>query len=208
MYDTKTGIMISKRDYFEKIIITPLNKKIAKENLLLLKQMFDRHGIDFRISHGTLLGALRDKDFILDDCDVDLSLLKKEKHKVNYCLFFLERLGFCLIRKLDDLWSFERKGIYVDLYFFEQKTCIDVLLNRVLCKHRHWCLRMSLDCFKGHCYICFLGKMFKTFSRPEDWVCFVYGKNWRTPQKRKGNTRTFTSKCFRLAGRILKRLSK
>jgi len=208
MFDEKTGIMVSKRKYFEKIAVTPLNKTTAKENLLLLKKIFDKHKIDFRISHGTLLGALREKDFISDDCDTDFSLLKSEKWKVRYCLIDLDNAGFCRIRRLEDLWSFERKGVYTDLYFFEQKTLIDVLLNRVLCKHRHWCLRMSRACFTGHCFVYFLGKMFKTFPNPEAWVCFVYGKTWKVPQKRKGNTRTFTSKCYRLAGRILKKVCK
>ena len=41
-----------------------LDKKISKENLLIFKKIADKNGLKFWLSFGTLLGAVREKDFI------------------------------------------------------------------------------------------------------------------------------------------------
>ena len=50
--------------------IKPLNKEIANENLKLLKEVCDRNGLHFLLFFGTLLGAVREHDFIKHDEDV------------------------------------------------------------------------------------------------------------------------------------------
>jgi hypothetical protein len=57
--------------------IKPIDKAIAKENLLLLKDILDKNHLRFLLLFGTLLGAVREHDFIAHDEDIDL-VMKKE----------------------------------------------------------------------------------------------------------------------------------
>ena len=58
--------------------IKPIDKVIAKENLLLLKGILDKHNLKFLLSFGTLLGAVREHDFISHDEDIDLIMFKRD----------------------------------------------------------------------------------------------------------------------------------
>ena len=58
--------------------IKPINKVVAKENLLLLKGILDKNNVLFMLSFGTLLGAAREHDFITHDEDIDLVMMKRE----------------------------------------------------------------------------------------------------------------------------------
>ena len=92
-----------------------MNHENQKNNLLLLKQVLESHNIKYFIDCGTLLGAVRDKDFIKGDKDADISLARNDLNLVKEKLLpKLEKLGFILFR--DDSSSLLRKGEYIDLY--------------------------------------------------------------------------------------------
>ena len=78
--------------------IKPINKVIAKENLLLLKSILDNNNVLFLLSFGTLLGAVREHDFISHDEDIDLILFKKDLPKFLSLLFVLRENGFEIVR--------------------------------------------------------------------------------------------------------------
>ena len=100
-----------------------INRKIARENLLLLKEIFDKNNINFWLMYGTLLGAVRDKDFIIHDFDTDLGLFYSDINKLYELKEQLESNGFDLIRTKfpDDLITFMRKDEYIDLGLFNMK---------------------------------------------------------------------------------------
>ena len=52
--------------------IKQIDKQIANENLKLLKEVCDKHHLTFLLYFGTLLGAVREHDFITHDEDIDL----------------------------------------------------------------------------------------------------------------------------------------
>lgn len=196
MYNPETGNLISREQEFIKMSYRPLNEEICKENLFLVKKIFENHNIDFRLALGTLLGALRNKSFIVGDSDVDFFLLKEEQVKVLNCVQELELNGFCFIRKAKDFYSFERKGEYIDLSFFVQKSFFDKWLNRGLCQIGHWCIRIDLNYFKGFDLVELYGVKFRSLKNSLKWVEFTYGKEWRIPKLKKGNTRTLTCKIL------------
>jgi hypothetical protein len=196
MYNPETGNLISREKEFIKMSSRPLNERICKENLFLIKRVFENHNVDFRLALGTLLGALRNGKFIVGDSDVDFFLLKQEQAKVLSSVKELEQNGFCFIRKTNDLFSFERRGEYIDLCFFEQKTFLDKWLNRGLCQIGHWCIRINLDYFKGFDEVVLYGKRFKTLKDSLTWIRFTYGFAWKVPRPKKGNTRTLTCKIL------------
>ena len=75
----KLNIPTSKGNYSYRFVpiyqgIKPIDKKKAKENLSLLKRICNEHNLDFILFYGTLLGAIREHDFISHDEDIDIAM--------------------------------------------------------------------------------------------------------------------------------------
>lgn len=80
--------------------------------------MCEDAGITFILFYGTLLGAVREHDFIDHDEDIDLVLFKKDMRKFENQLFKLRECGFEMARyERRGFCSIIRKGEYIDLYF-------------------------------------------------------------------------------------------
>ena len=101
--------------------IKVLDKVIMKENLLLFADIAKKYDLQCGMLYGTLLGALREHDFIAHDEDVDLFILAEHRDVFKSMLFELRDNGFEVIRwdRRDGLCSIMRKGEYIDFYFFE-----------------------------------------------------------------------------------------
>ena len=69
--------------------IKRINKKIAHENLLILKRLCDEAGLKFILFYGSLLGAVREHDFITHDEDIDVVMYKSDMQK------FIHRTQSC-----------------------------------------------------------------------------------------------------------------
>ena len=155
--------------------VKKINKEIATENLLKFKELLDAEGIIFGLIAGTLLGVIREKDFISHDEDIDLFFLEEQRCNLLDLLPRMKKLGFEVARyDRRGLLSIIRKGEYIDLYFFKE-LCPGI---RHCCG---WCipeeLLINTGCveFKG-----------VRFLAPLDWEGFLvyeYGYNWATPIK-------------------------
>ena len=75
-----------------------IDRKISKNNLLDFKKILDSKEIYFGIIFGTLLGAIRENNFIIHDEDVDVFILEEDKHKFMSLLFDLRENGFEVAR--------------------------------------------------------------------------------------------------------------
>lgn len=156
--------------------IKPINKTIAFENLMLLKKICDANNLHFLIYYGTLLGAIREKDFITHDEDIDLALkLEDMPHFLNL-LFELRKNGFEMARyESRGFMSIIRKGEYIDLYFFgiypknnNRRYCArDVLPKKFIEETKN---------------IEFKGETFETCADPVGFLELYYGEDWKTPQ--------------------------
>ena len=155
--------------------IKPINKVIAKENLLLLKSILDNNHVLFLLSFGTLLGAVREHDFISHDEDIDLIMFKKDLQKFLSLLFVLRENGYEIVRyESRGFLSIMRKGEYIDIYFFE-----DYPEDKSLT----YCCRdmYSKKLLEDTAEIEFQGAMFQAPRDYEKYLEFNYGKNWHTP---------------------------
>lgn len=157
--------------------IKQINKPIAKENLLLLKSVFDKSNIKFLLGFGTLLGAMREHDFITHDEDIDLLLLKKDMNSVLSLLFKLRELGFEVVRfERRGFMSVSRKNEYIDFYFYQDYQPD----NSFLYCGRDLYFKVDLE---SPSTIDFLGSTFYAPQNPVQYLRFNYGDNWMTPVK-------------------------
>jgi len=152
-----------------------LDKEIARENLLLLKALLDEHGIPFCLAFGTLLGAVREKDFIAHDEDIDLMMLKGNRDQLLALLWRLQEKGFEVARyEPRGLLSIIRKGEYIDFYFFEEYPEDRSLYH--CC--RDLCPKEFLD---DTTLLPFQGADFQVPKDYERYLAYTYGEDWRTP---------------------------
>lgn len=151
-----------------------IDKKLAKDNLLLLKDILDSNNINFGLIAGTILGAVREHDFIDHDEDIDLFVLSEDRQNIIDTLPQICAAGFNVIRyhRTKKLLSIMRNGQYIDFNFYEP-------YNKDIRCSGGW---LILDRFLTQTTtIDFLGKEFKV---PQDYFGYLecaYGKNWRTP---------------------------
>lgn len=97
-----------------------MNNLIQKDNLLLLNYFFKKKYIKYYIDCGTLLGAVRENNFIKGDSDVDIMVSEQGFYILRQNLKELENIGFISFRNNDGGgWlgmSLLRNGEYIDIY--------------------------------------------------------------------------------------------
>ncbi len=159
---------------------TPIDHAIATQNLLLFKEVLDKHQLDFVLIYGTLLGAIREKGFIEHDYDIDTTLFD-EKQLIKL-IPELKKAGLVLVRYTEQqkAYSFMKDGCYIDVYIPEKINGLAGLFYMKYCG-RFFPKRF----FKALTTIEFLGSQFKVPHNPEKLLQYFYGKNWRTPIKKK-----------------------
>lgn len=152
-------------------VINPIN---AKENLLLFKKIMDRHSLFFALTAGTLLGAIREHDFIKHDEDIDLALFAKDKQQVIDIIPEFYEVGFKVVRyDRRNVISIMRKGDYIDLCFFEpyEDGIYDCDGTLILAQF-----------MENIGQVKFLGEVFNMPMDAEEYLLCEYGQDWRTPR--------------------------
>lgn len=152
-----------------------IDKHQAKENLFLFQDIMIKHHQKFLLAFGTLLGAVREHDFIDHDEDIDLIVMKTDMDKFLSLLFELRKYGFEVIRyERRGFLSLMRKGEYIDLYFYQpypgnidlMYCCQDIFPRNLL---------------EDTAPITFLGRSFDAPREYQKMMEISYGKNWMTP---------------------------
>lgn len=153
--------------------VKKINKDVARENLLLFKRIVENNGILFGLIGGTLLGAVREHDFIEHDEDIDLFFKEEDKQSFLCLLPRLLREGFSIARyDRRGLLSIIRKGEYIDLYFFSDYGS-GIRICSGWCIPEHFLLEYTTLCFQD-----------SQFIVPKDYVAYLkfeYGENWLIP---------------------------
>lgn len=164
--------------YFE---FGDFNRDDAKYLLSTIKHVFDEHGITFLLMYGTLLGAVRERDFIGHDYDIDIDIFAKDRLKMIDLIPELDKYGVKFTRHSGD-------AIYTFVY--KSADCdIDIIYEA------RWPLKYRYNYTLGSYYpkfyvaetekIDFLGEMYDVPKNPERFLQYIYGKDWRIPQKGK-----------------------
>lgn len=165
-----------------------LDPVIAEENLLLFNKVALKNELHYGMVYGTLLGAIREHDFIAHDEDIDLFILKEDLEQFKSILFELRDNGFEVIRydRRDGLCSIMRKGEYIDIYIFSKllpgvrETLGDPIPEKYVTE-------LTPIQFKGIDILAAVDA--------EEAMLFNYGGDWNIPIVTKPYTMSWIRKC-------------
>lgn len=170
----------------------PLDLGNLFQNLLEVKNVFDKHKIIFWLSHGTVLGVRRDGNFIPWDDDADCSAYFSQRNDVDPALDELKQRGFYIAPSVKGTpvsndnapWSdlhITRGGDKIEFWFFKKEGDFYI--------YDH--LRQPPELVHSAKYYDTLGTIkFRgvTFNCPnllEEYLTMMYGPGWVTPDKNK-----------------------
>lgn len=165
-------------EYLVEENLLELNKQDALNLLLKVQRCAREHGIDIFLAFGTLLGAVRDKDFIKGDKDADTYV--KDEEAFFKILPYLKEQGVELVRYIKNIeFSFrdkEHPGVFVDVFVMKHANSIWGI----------YCYELGgfvtpKKYLKYDDEIEFLGHMFKTPKHPVSLLEFWYGDTWNIP---------------------------
>jgi len=166
-----------------------MNLDSARETLLLIKSIFDNHGLKFWLHGATLLGAVRYKDFIPHDRDIDICVFGTDLDKYIEAWPDLEKLGF-----YDTQGDTAQEAIEKSIRNLHIQRDIKNDVGTDIfpvgwygnCwgyggKEQYWQMRYPERCCKDFDTISFLGKDFLIPVYVDAYLSCLYGKNWRIP---------------------------
>ena len=151
-----------------------LVKKNALENIIILRNILNKTKIRWGLVYGTLLGAVREKDFISYDEDIDTYVFYEDLDKLINLLYKFKEHGFEVARyEKKAILTIIRKNEYIDFYIFKKgffgKKCLNYYIPNKY--------------FEKKARIKFYDKFYPTLHNRYDYLTYTYGKDWKVPKK-------------------------
>lgn len=156
-----------------------LNKIVSRDNLLTVRDILMRSEVRWGLIYGTLLGAMREGDFIEHDEDTDIYIFHEDRKKLIDNIPEFVNHGFKVARYDASLMSIIRGDDYIDFYFFKR---------RIFGERKSGGYFVPNSFFTTQSVLTFLGVDFPTVNEPKRFLAYVYGEDWRIPQKDKHAT--------------------
>lgn len=164
-----------------------MNKENAKYLLNTLKKVFEENGIELILAYGTLLGAIREHDFIGHDCDMDTMIWRKDMQKGLDLAPALAEYGIqleCYV--LPWIFTYSYKGVTCD---------IDIINEPIYPLNKRYCLIESQyiqrSFFEHTEKYMFKGEMHTIPVDSEILLEYHYGKTWRIPGGRQARLESY-----------------
>ena len=170
----------SRKERREKEGKLSMDLDVSKRNLIDIKIIFDQNKLVFWLIYGTLLGAIRDQNFISFDGDIDIGIHEENKNDFKRCIPQILSKGFSLIRitEEEDLVTFMRDDEYIDIGIFRKEFDINGKLFYAYQNHKEYS-----PSFENLVDIKFLGKVFKISKYSHSLLKRWYGNDWLTVKR-------------------------
>ena len=154
-----------------------MNKTVMACNMRDFKRIMDANGIKFFLIFGTLLGAVRDKDYIDWDTDVDTGCYYEDYEKIKALDDKFRDVGFKVLPKeiippMDGYYIRDQEKI--EIWFFKKDATHYAYDNKIKYEHKFLDKLDTID-------LC--GTEFNTPSFREEFLEVTYG-DWKTPKRR------------------------
>ena len=158
-----------------------INPELAKPMLKEAKEILDPLGIPFFLRQGTCLGAVRDRDFIPWDDDIDLGsvigLNGLTEDMISPVFEAFRNRGYFVNVESNDRWiaaGMMKSSVRLDLTFF---YIIDD------CIFHFPFIWIPAKLFSNLKEIEFMGGKYLVPNPPEEYLTAKYGPNWITPKE-------------------------
>lgn len=155
----------------------------GKQLLKDVKDILDKAGIMFWIDCGTLLGAIRDNDFIEWDNDIDISIMAKDRSQIE----LIE--GQFLAKGQYGRWERDVGHKYIaSQYLIRDDLKVDIYANWKVGKYLIKPVgddnlrKIPIEYCEPFKEIDFCGMKVKVPNNPEKYLETLYG-NWKKPDK-------------------------
>lgn len=158
--------------YYE--VITPINKKIAREGLGIIHEVMEKYKVFFWLSDGTALGFVRNNDIIDYDDDVDINIRKEDKYIViNSVIPELQNRGFRIGIGLNNFMGLVYKGVDYD---------IDIVGEGIVSSSNFMDCKYIMKYLEVLDAITIDGRVYNIPTR--HYLEYLYGPTWTIPIKR------------------------
>lgn len=180
---------------FWKIVIKRRNKGLHQKGYLYLEKIdaaLKKYGVDYFLTYGTLLGIIREGEFIPYDDDIDLGVIKNEKfsweklEKAMSEIGMEKKIQFRLNGELTEQ-TYREGNLSVDFFLYEEKEGKSVSYVYYQEEGREY----EKDDFSVSQNITSLidqtkmiekkGRTFSVPEHPELFLKEIYGPDWRVP---------------------------
>ena len=156
-----------------------INKNHYTKDLLDTKRILDEEKVTFWLIFGTLLGAIRENDFLEWDDNINIAIYEEDllpKYNILKDRFISNNF---IVRQIP-----KPKGTKINLYRHNHKIYIEgIFLDPSYCDNEYRLsnkFRHPKKYFETYEEISFIGETFRVPSPSKKYLKFLY-KDWKTP---------------------------